>query len=105
MRSDLVFGATAYISNPFLLTKLAAKATRKLHRPNTRIQETMNDVFTRFGQANPMAVVPTHRHFTSVPLRRASDDSGIAGRSTSRRMNEVDRIPSEHASTPMQLNA
>ena len=106
MRSDLVFGATAYVSNRFLLTKLAAKATRKLHRPNTRIQETMNDVFVRFGRANPMAVAPpTHRYFTSVPLRRASGDSGIAGRSTSLRMNEVDRMPSEHASTQMQLNA
>ena len=105
MRSDLVFGATAYVSNRFLLTKLAAKATRKLHRPNTRIQETMNDVFARFGRAYPIAVVPTHRHFASVPLRRASGDSGIAGRSTSLRMNEVDRMPSEHASTQMQLNA
>jgi hypothetical protein len=102
MRSDLVFSATAYISNRFLLTKLAAKATRKLHRPNTRIQETMNDVFVRFGRANPMAVVPTHRHFASVPLRRAGGDSG---RSTSLRVNEIDRMPSEHPSTQMQLNA
>jgi hypothetical protein len=38
-------------------------------------------------------------------LRRASGDSGIAGRSTSLRMNEVDRMPSEHASIQMQLNA
>lgn len=105
MRSDLVFGATAYVSNRFLLTKLAANATRKLHRPNTRIQETMNDVFVRFGRANPMAVAPTYRYFTSVPLRRASGDLGIAGRSTALRMNEVDRMPPEHVSAQMQLNA
>jgi hypothetical protein len=105
MRSDLVFDATAYISNRFLLSKLAAKATRKFHRPNTRIQETMNDVFVRFGRSNPIAVVPTHRHFTSVPLRRASGDSGIAGRSTSLRINDVDRMPAEYASPQMQLNA
>jgi hypothetical protein len=105
MRSDLVFSATAYISNRFLLSKLAAKATRKFHRPNTRIQETMNDVFVRFGRSNPIAVVPTHRHFTSVPLRRASGDSGIAGRSTSLRINDVDRMPAEYASPQMQLNA
>jgi hypothetical protein len=55
MRSDLVFGATTHVSNRFLLTKLAAKATRKLHRPNSRIQETMNDVLLRFSQANPAA--------------------------------------------------
>jgi hypothetical protein len=40
MRSELVFGAMAHISNRFLLTKLASKATRKLHKPNTRIQDT-----------------------------------------------------------------
>jgi hypothetical protein len=55
MRSDLVYGATIHVSNRFLLTQLAAKATRKLHRPNTRIQETMNEVFLRFSQANPIA--------------------------------------------------
>lgn len=55
MRSDLVFGAMTHVSNRFQLTKLAANATRKLHRPNTRIQETMNDVLIRFSQANPMA--------------------------------------------------
>jgi hypothetical protein len=55
MRSDLVFGAMAHVSNRFLLTRLAAQATRKLHRPNTRIQETMNDVLIRFSQENPMA--------------------------------------------------
>ena len=55
MRSDLVFGAMTHVSNRFQLTRLAAKATRKLHRPNTRIQETMNDVLIRFTQANPMA--------------------------------------------------
>ena len=57
MRSELVFGATAQVSNRFLLTKLAAKATRKFHRPNTRIQDTMNDVFERFTRADPIAAV------------------------------------------------
>lgn len=57
MRSELVFGAMAHISNRFLLTKLASKATRKFHRPNTRIQETTNDVLVQFNRANPTAVV------------------------------------------------
>jgi hypothetical protein len=48
MRSELVFGAMTRVSNRYLLTKLAAKATRKLHRPNTRIQETTNDVLMHF---------------------------------------------------------
>ena len=55
MRSDLVFGAMTHVSNRFLLVKLAASATRKLHRPNTRIQETMNEVLIRFSQFNPNA--------------------------------------------------
>lgn len=58
MRSALVFGATTYIANRFLLTDLASKATRKLHKPNTRIQETMNDVLVSFSQANPIAAIP-----------------------------------------------
>jgi hypothetical protein len=55
MRSELIFGAMAYISNRFLLSNMTAKATRKFHRPNTRIQDTTNDVFVRFSRANPIA--------------------------------------------------
>jgi hypothetical protein len=36
MRSEPVFVALAHVSNRLLLTKLAAMATRKLPRPNTR---------------------------------------------------------------------
>jgi hypothetical protein len=57
MRSELVFGAMTYVSNRFLLTRVAAQATRKLHRPNTRIQDTANEVFERFRHTNPLAVV------------------------------------------------
>jgi hypothetical protein len=55
MRSDLVFGAMTYVSKRFLLTSLASKATRSFHRPNTRIQDTANEVFERFSHANPLA--------------------------------------------------
>jgi hypothetical protein len=54
MRSDRVFGALANVSNRYLLTMLAAKAIRRFHRPNTRIEETANEVFVRFSRANPM---------------------------------------------------
>ena len=54
MRSELVFAAMEHIPNRFLLTRVAAKATRKFHRPNTRIEETVNDVLARFKQANPI---------------------------------------------------
>ena len=57
VRSKLVFGAIMQVPNRFLLVKLASRATRALHRPNSRIQETMNDVFVRFSHANPMTRV------------------------------------------------
>jgi hypothetical protein len=55
MRADLAFMALAHESNRYLLTQMIAKATRKLHRPNTRLQDTMNDVFGRFGWSQPRA--------------------------------------------------
>ncbi len=48
MRSDLVFGALSHVSNRYQLCQLASKATRKLHRPNTRLQDTTNEVLGRF---------------------------------------------------------
>lgn len=56
MRSALVFDAMTYVSNRFLLTLLAAKATRKLHKPNTRVQETANEVLVRFSRTNPIGI-------------------------------------------------
>jgi hypothetical protein len=68
MRSELVFGAMAHISNRYLLTRLAARATRRFHRPNTRIQDTTNDVFERFTRANPIAAVRTADNLQSSPF-------------------------------------
>ena len=66
MRSDLVFGALANVPNRFLLTKLAAQATRRLHRPNSRIQETANEVFVRFRRANPIADPRSSQQYATV---------------------------------------
>jgi len=54
MRSDLIYGALAHISNRYQLCQLASKATRKLHKPNTRLQDTTNEVLVRFLQKSPM---------------------------------------------------
>ena len=54
MRSQLVFSAMMHVSNRYMLTRLAAKATRKLHKPNTRIQDTANEVLVRFSRTNPL---------------------------------------------------
>ena len=55
MRADLTLMALARESNRYLLTRLIATATRKLHRPNTRLQDTMNDAFERLGCSKPRA--------------------------------------------------
>ena len=58
MRSDLVFGALSHVSNRYQLCQLASKATRKLHKPNTRLQDTTNEVLVRFHGTNPGTLGP-----------------------------------------------
>jgi len=52
MRSELVFGALAKVPNRFMLTKVAAMATRRFHRPWARIQETVTEVLLHFNHAS-----------------------------------------------------
>jgi len=58
MRSDLVFGALSHVSNRYQLCQLASKATRKLHKPNTRLQDTTNEVLGHFHTTNPGSPAP-----------------------------------------------
>jgi hypothetical protein len=71
MRADLAWIALAQESNRYLLARLIAKATRKLHRPKTQLQDTMNDAFERFGCSKPRAA---HRtvEATSISEGRAA---------------------------------
>ena len=62
MRSDLIFGALAHLENRYQLCQLASKATRKLHKPNTRLQDTTNEVLARFHDENPAS-----EKLTAVP--------------------------------------
>jgi hypothetical protein len=55
MRADLTFMALADESNRYQLTKSVAKLTRSLHRPNTRVQDTMNEAFKWLGCFKPGA--------------------------------------------------
>ena len=73
MRSDLVFGALSHVSNRYQLCQLVSKATRKLHKPNTRLQDTTNDVLVRFHTANPGAAAPAEAQAAPpVERRRAA---------------------------------
>ena len=57
MRSELVFEAVHTLRNRYTLCQLASKATRKFHKPNTRIQDTTNDVLHRIADADRRAVI------------------------------------------------
>jgi hypothetical protein len=74
MRSDLVFGALSHVSNRYQLCQLASKATRKLHKPNTRLQDTTNEVLGRFQSNNPGASDATEEEDSAphVERRRAA---------------------------------
>ena len=58
MRSELIFGALTHVSNRYQLCQLASKATRKLHKPNSRLQDTTNEVLFRFRNSNPGMTAP-----------------------------------------------
>jgi hypothetical protein len=73
MRSDLIFGALTHVNNRYKLCQLASKATRKLHKPNTRLQDTTNDVLDRFKDTVPMAPISESADsVTPVAERRAA---------------------------------
>ena len=73
MRSDLIFGALTHVTNRYELCQLASKATRKLHKPNTRLQDTTNEVLDRFKDTVPMGVTSeSNAPRVSLQERRAA---------------------------------
>jgi hypothetical protein len=66
MRSDLVFGAFAHISNRYQLCGLVSKGARRLHKPKARLQDTTNNVLALLDQLSPIAqAVAESAHFQS----------------------------------------
>ncbi|MGB8769428.1 MAG: DNA-directed RNA polymerase subunit omega [Candidatus Korobacteraceae bacterium] len=57
MRSELVFEAVHTLRNRYTLCQLASKATRKFHKPNTRIQDTTNDVLNLIADSERQDVL------------------------------------------------
>lgn len=68
MRSDLIFKAKVHVSNRYQLARLVSRATRALHRPGTRIEDTMNDVLMHFSRANPVAASGSRSEQTGLSL-------------------------------------
>jgi hypothetical protein len=57
MRSNLVFEAVHTLRNRYMLCQLASKATRRFHRPATRIQDTTNEILNKIASSDRNAVV------------------------------------------------
>lgn len=57
MRSELVFEAVHTLRNRYMLCQLASKATRKFHKPNTRIQDTTNDVLQLIAESERQNII------------------------------------------------
>lgn len=72
MRSDLIFGALTHVSNRYELCQLASKATRKLHKPNTRLQDTTNEVLDRFKDSLPSEGAEPAVQSVSIDQRKAA---------------------------------
>lgn len=72
MRSDLIYDSLKPVNNRYMLCQLVSKATRKFHKPNTRIQETMNDVLVRVGKAEEPDAVISVPGQVAEPQRRAA---------------------------------
>src|SRR5258708_29755348 len=69
MRSDRVFDALQTLRNRYMLCQLASKATRKFHRPSTRIQETMNGVLDRIAGAERQEILSEPENFAEAQRR------------------------------------
>ena len=71
MRSELVFEAVHTLRNRYTLCQLASKATRKFHKPNTRIQDTTNEVLHRIADSDRQMVILEPEMATEAQRRAA----------------------------------
>jgi hypothetical protein len=54
-----------------MLCQVASKATRKFHRPNTRIPDTMNNVLNKIADSNRQEVMSEPEVFVAAQQRAA----------------------------------
>jgi hypothetical protein len=71
MRSHLIYGALNPVQNRYMLCQLVSKATRKFHRPATRVQDTMNNVLAQFSEAKPEEVMFVANDLAEVERKAA----------------------------------
>jgi len=56
MRSEMVFAAENRLPNRYMLCRVLAKATRKVHKPATRIEDTTDAMLRGIANANAAAL-------------------------------------------------
>ena len=71
MRSNLVYDALHTMRNRYMLCQVASKATRKSHRPNTRIPDTMNNVLNKIADSNRTEVMSEPEIYVEAQQRAA----------------------------------
>jgi len=71
MRSNLVFEAVHTLRNRYMLCQLASKATRRFHRPATRIQDTTNEILNKIAGSERNSVVLEPKNATEGQRRAA----------------------------------
>jgi hypothetical protein len=70
MRSQYVLDAAVNVANRYQLVNVIAKAARALHRPGTRIQDTMNSALVWYSRANVVLDVPADHGPLAIAKRR-----------------------------------
>ena len=56
MRSEMVFAAEHRLPNRYVLCRVLATATRKFHRPATRVEDTTDAVLRRIANAKRCSI-------------------------------------------------
>ena len=72
IRNLLVFDALQTMPNRYMLCQLAFQATRKFHKPSTRIQETTNQVLERIASPEHRQEVATEPETVASAQQRAA---------------------------------
>ena len=67
MRSEKVYRALSHIPNRFRLCQATARATKRMHIPSTRTQDTMNAVLGEISSGTFGEVVKTSRPAAPPP--------------------------------------
>ena len=61
MRSEMVFAAEHSLPNRYMLCRVLATATRKVHKPATRIEDTTDAILRRIANSNAGSTVAGQR--------------------------------------------